>query len=120
MTCTSKSIDPSSVPGSGWEWFTAPGAQPQAAGSGGWAAVSGVGGVGFPQADFDHRKTLAGGVVEDQPCDVLGRRVDVEHEHRLALGLQERKHRVVLVQEHFVIQGLIDPAADHALESREI
>ena len=38
----------------------------------------------FPQIDFDDRKALAGGEVEDQLGDVLGRRIGVDQIQRLA------------------------------------
>src|SRR5262249_16724121 len=50
------------------------------------AGRAGVGrraGLRLPQPDLDHGEALAGGVLEDEPGDVLGRGVDVEHVHRL-------------------------------------
>ena len=58
-------------------------------------AVGGVTRLRLPQLHLDHGEALGRRVLEDQPGDVLGGRVDVEDVDRLALLPQERQHRVV-------------------------
>src|SRR4051812_22545712 len=53
--------------------------------------VAGVTGVRLPQPHLADREALAGGVVEDQPGDVLRGRVDLHDEDRLALLAQQRQ-----------------------------
>src|SRR5437016_6750719 len=83
-------------------------------------AVAGETGVRLPQLHFDDGEALLGRDLEEQPGDVLGRRVDVHHVERLALLAEQGEYRVVLVQQHLVVEVLVDPAADGALEAAEI
>src|SRR5262249_34365221 len=90
----------------------------------GWGSagggVAGAGVLRLPELYLDHGESLARGKVEDQPGDVLRRRADVEHEDRVARLAQKRQHGVVAVQQHLVVELGVDPAADDALEQREV
>ena len=59
-------------------------------------------------------------MVVDQFRDALGGRVHINHHHRLALAAQFGKDRVVAVQDHLVVERLIDPRADDLLDLGEI
>src|SRR5262249_50574474 len=74
----------------------------------------------LPQLDLDHRKTLAGSEVKDQLGNVFGRWVNVQHKHRLALMAQQRQHRVVAVQQHLVVERLVDPRAHHGFHAGKV
>ena len=65
----------------------------------------------LPEATSTTGRPARGRLVEDQPGDVLGRRVDVHHEDRLALRLEDRQDRVVAAEQHVVVEVLVDPAA---------
>src|SRR5581483_3456496 len=68
----------------------------------------------------DHGKPLARRIVEDQTGDPLDRRVAVEKVDRLAERRERRNERVVLAQDHLVIELAIDPAFHDPLDVAEI
>src|SRR5262249_3745444 len=63
-------------------------------------AITGVAVRRFPELGLDDRESLAEREVEDQPGDVLGRRVDVDEKHRLSELLQHGHDRIATVQNH--------------------
>src|SRR5712691_1687382 len=65
-------------------------------------------------------QTLLFGLVIDQLRDALDRRVAVEQIHRLSELLQQDDERIVVPQQHLVIELLVDPALDDALDVAEI
>ena len=65
-------------------------------------------------------KPRRGRPFEDQAGDVLGRRVDLHHEDPLALGLEEGQDRVVVAEQHVVVQVLVDPALHGLLDVAEV
>src|SRR5260221_2544953 len=74
----------------------------------------------LPDLDAHHREALAAGVVEDQPGDALDSRIAVEQLHRLAQLLERFDERVVVAQQHLVIEFRVDPALDDALDVAEV
>ena len=74
----------------------------------------------FPEADFNDRHALLAGDIGDQLGDVFRRRIHVQQIHRLALLFQDRHDRVVAVQNHAVVEMIVDPAVDAALDLVEI
>src|SRR5437867_9556924 len=74
----------------------------------------------LPHLDADHWKPLAARVVEDQTRDALDGGIAVEKKHRLAQLLQWLHQRIVVTQQHFVIDLLIDPALDDSLDIAEV
>src|SRR5580704_12731481 len=74
----------------------------------------------FPDLDAHHGKTLAGGVLENEPGDALDGRVAVEEIDRLAQLLQGLQERIVAPEHHPVIELLVDPPLDSALDVAEV
>ena len=74
----------------------------------------------FPQRHLDDRQIVAHRVLEDHLGDVLGGRVHVQFHERFALPPQFRDHRIVAVQKHAVVECLVDPGAEDALDGCEI
>ena len=56
----------------------------------------------------------------DQPGDVLGRGILVEQVERLAHLLEHRHDRVVAVEEHPVVEVVVDPGAHGRLDVGEV
>ena len=63
---------------------------------------------------------LRAGIVEDQARDALDRRIAVEEIHRLTERLQRLDERIVVAQQHLVVERRIDPAFHDALDVAEI
>src|SRR5262249_52902387 len=76
--------------------------------------------IRLPKLHLHYRKPLSRREVEDELGDVLSRRVYVHDEQRLALLLEKGQSGIILVQQHLVIEMLVDPAADDALDLGEI
>ena len=74
----------------------------------------------LPHAHRHHVETLVAGHVEDQLGDALDGRVALELEDRLAERLERRDERVVVAQNHLVIELAIDPALHEPLDVRKI
>src|SRR5262245_50112383 len=84
------------------------------------AAIGRVTIIRLPELYLHDRKSLAHREVVNELCDVLGSGVYVHDEERLALLLEKRQSGVILVQEHLVIEMLVDPAAEDTFDLREI
>jgi hypothetical protein len=76
--------------------------------------------LGFPEHDFDHRKTTLPGVFKDQPGDILRCRIAVHHENTLSALTEHRQEGIVLAQQHVVIQVFVNPLLDRPLDIGEI
>src|SRR6478736_2494188 len=82
--------------------------------------VRGEGGGRLPHGHTHRRKSLRHGIVEQQFRDMLHRRIALHDEDRLAKPLQRPKQRVVVTQNHLVIELPIHPALDDPLDIRKI
>src|SRR6185312_16641942 len=74
----------------------------------------------FPHRDADDGKTVLRRLVEDQFRDPLHGRVAVEEIDRLAEFLERLDERIVVTQQHLVIELAVDPAFDQPLDVAEI
>ena len=74
----------------------------------------------LPHRDSDHRQSLLARLIEDQPRDALDSRIAVDDEDRLAELLERRHQRIVVAQDHLVIELAIDPALDDPLDVAEV
>src|SRR5436190_2485705 len=74
----------------------------------------------FPDLDAHHRQALAGGVLEDQARDPFDGRVALEQVDRLAELLERLDQRIVLAQDHLVIELAVDPAFHDPLDVAEV
>src|SRR5690348_10424303 len=74
----------------------------------------------FPEPGFNDRETMIGGEIVNQLGDILGRRVGIHQEHWFAKLFQYGDRRIIAVQDHAMIEIVVDPTADHALDVAEI
>src|SRR5438093_8946136 len=74
----------------------------------------------LPHLHADDREFLRAGIVEDQARDALDRRIAVEEIHRLTELLQRLDERIVVAQQHLVVERRIDPAFHDTLDVAEI
>src|SRR5882672_10256048 len=74
----------------------------------------------FPDGHANDRQSVLRRLVEDQPRNALDRRVAVDDVNRLAQRLQRRDERIVLAQDHLVVELAVDPPLDYALDIAEI
>src|SRR5215208_7478728 len=82
--------------------------------------VAGEGGWRFPDRDAHDWKPGADGVVEDDLRDMLDGGIGVDEEDGLSERLQGGDERVVATKHHLVVNRLINPALDDALDVAEI
>lgn len=75
---------------------------------------------GFPQDDFNDRETPRFRFVEDQLRDILGRGVVGDQEERLKMLAEDRHHRIGLIQNHAVIEFIVDPGSNGLFNVREV
>ena len=59
-------------------------------------------------------------MIEDQPRNPLDGRIAVDDEDRFAELLERRDERVVVTEDHLVIELAIDPALDDPLDVAEV
>src|SRR5262249_42412747 len=74
----------------------------------------------LPDGYADDGQSLFGGLVENQPGDAFDGRIAVEQKDRLPQFLQRGDERIVVPQQHLVIQLVIDPAFHEPLDVAEI
>src|SRR5690349_24723380 len=74
----------------------------------------------FPHANGQNRESLLPGFVEDQLRDALDRGVAFELVDRFAERLQGTDERIVMPQNHLVIELTVYPALDEPLDVGEI
>ena len=78
-------------------------------------------GIGrFPENNAHDGESSAQGFFKYQASNRFRRGVLVHEETGLALILEERNGRIVLAQDHAMIQILVDPLFHHALDFTEI
>src|SRR5262245_13128426 len=73
-----------------------------------------------PDGDADDGKSRLFGLIEDELCDPLDRWIAVDDEDGLAELPERRDERVVVPQDHLVIELPVDPPLDHPLDVAEI
>ena len=74
----------------------------------------------LPHGDAHHRQAVLLRLVEDQLRDALDGRVAVQQIHRLAELLKRYDERIVVPQQHLVIELAVDPRLDDPLDVAEI
>src|SRR5438552_2147704 len=74
----------------------------------------------LPHLHAGDRKTFFRGVLENEPGDVFRGGIALADEYRLAEVLQDLHERIVMTQQHLVIERLIDPALDDPLDIAEV
>src|SRR5262245_7477692 len=74
----------------------------------------------FPQLALDDGKAATGGKFVDQAGEVFGGGALLHQKQWLALLSQDGDERVGLLQDQAVIELLVDPAADDALDLGEV
>src|SRR5438093_3051360 len=74
----------------------------------------------LPHFHPDDREALLFRVFEDETRDAFDGRIAVEQKDRLAELSKRRHERIVVSQQHLVIELLVDPAFDHAFDVAEV
>src|SRR5215471_5728128 len=74
----------------------------------------------FPHLDAHDGKPLLRRLVEDQPRDAFDRGIAVNDKHRLAQVAQRFDQRIVVAQQHLVIELAIDPPLHDPLNIAEV
>src|SRR3954452_1665634 len=82
--------------------------------------IAGKRGWRFPDRDTHDWKSGADSVVEDDLRDMLHSGIGINQEDRLSERLEGGDERVVAPEHHLVIDRLIDPALDDALDVAEV
>ena len=74
----------------------------------------------LPQADLDDRESMLGRHFENPLGDVLRRRVGVHQIDRFAQFFEHFHGGVGAIEDHAMVEILVDPTADDLLDLREV
>jgi hypothetical protein len=98
-----------------WCWCWVPGA-----GGGALLTIFGERSWRFPDRDADDRHAGFAGLIEDQFGNAFHSGVAVNDENRFAKLFERGDKRIIVPQNHFVIQLAIDPPFDNTLDIAEV
>lgn len=75
---------------------------------------------GFPELHFKHSKARLGSDLVNRFCEIFCRRVSVEQQHGLMMLPKDFDHGVFTVQNHVMVEILIDPMPDGLFDVTKI
>lgn len=74
----------------------------------------------FPKLRFDDGKAMFQRKLVNEFGEIFGRRIHIEQIERLVHLAQDFHSRIVAMQDHAVIEIVVDPASDDAFDIREV